>query len=206
MGLSELLNLLLGGGLLASVVGIITLKATVRKANAEAEKARAEAETVRIDNAEHATRVLIDNIVAPLQNELRDVRADLKTTTDELRDTKKALGATKREMARLRRAVESAARCPYSADCPVLRKLRDGQKGGDQVVRLPGGGEGQPDERDAPDGDEDASSGGGGDGDSPGQPAEASGRGRIPRQRRGPVGLREHERQEAEDGRRSCRV
>ena len=46
MELSEILNLVLGGGLLAAVIGLLTLKATVRKANAEAEKARAEAETV----------------------------------------------------------------------------------------------------------------------------------------------------------------
>ena len=52
MELSEILNLVLGGGLLAAVIGLLTLKATVRKANAEAEKARAEAETVRIDNTE----------------------------------------------------------------------------------------------------------------------------------------------------------
>ena len=47
MGLSEILNFVLGGSLLATVVGIVTLRATVRKANAEAEKAKADAETVR---------------------------------------------------------------------------------------------------------------------------------------------------------------
>lgn len=45
MTFSEILNILLGGGFLAMVVGVITLKATVRKANADAEKARANAET-----------------------------------------------------------------------------------------------------------------------------------------------------------------
>lgn len=35
MTFSEILNILLGGGLLALVVGVITLKATVRKANAQ---------------------------------------------------------------------------------------------------------------------------------------------------------------------------
>ena len=59
MELSEILNFVLGGSLLATVVGIVTLRATVRKANAEAEKAKADAETVRIDNAEHATRILV---------------------------------------------------------------------------------------------------------------------------------------------------
>ena len=38
MEFSEILNFILGGGLLASLVGIVTLRATVRKANAEAEE------------------------------------------------------------------------------------------------------------------------------------------------------------------------
>ena len=63
MEFSEMLNWILGGGLLAAVVGLLTLTATVRKANAEAEKAKAEAETVRIGNTEQATRILIENIV-----------------------------------------------------------------------------------------------------------------------------------------------
>ena len=92
MELSEILNLVLGGGLLAAVIGLLTLKATVRKANAEAEKARAEAETVRIDNTEQATRILIDNIVEPLKKELNETR-------EELRATKKEFCSTKREMA-----------------------------------------------------------------------------------------------------------
>ena len=55
MELSEIFNFVLGGSLLATVISIVTLKATVRKANAEAEKAKADAETVRIDNAEQTT-------------------------------------------------------------------------------------------------------------------------------------------------------
>ena len=79
---------------MATVIGIVTLRATVRKANAEAEKAKADAETVRIDNAEHATRILVDNIVEPLKDELNATRKDLQ--------------ATKREMARLRKAIDTA--------------------------------------------------------------------------------------------------
>ena len=69
MSSSEILNILLGGGLVALVVALATMKATVRKANADAEKAkadaekaRAEAETVRITNTENATRILVENI------------------------------------------------------------------------------------------------------------------------------------------------
>lgn len=122
MEFSEILNYILGGGLLAAVVGIVTLKATLRKANADAEKAIAEAETVRVDNAEHATRILIENIVEPLRKELHETR-------EELRETKKEFGATKREMARLRKAIADANSCKHSDDCPVLYRLRDLTKG-----------------------------------------------------------------------------
>ncbi len=114
MELSEILNFVLGGSLLATVVGIVTLRATVRKANAEAEKAKADAETVRIDNAEHATRILVDNIVEPLKDELNATRKDLQ--------------ATKREMARLRKAIDTANSCKHHDDCPVLRGVREHPK------------------------------------------------------------------------------
>ena len=114
MELSEILNIALGGGLLATVIGLVTLRATVRKANSEAEKAKADAETVRIDNAEHATRILVDNIVEPLKNELNATRKDLL--------------ATKREMARLRKAIDTANSCKHHDDCPVLRGVREHQK------------------------------------------------------------------------------
>lgn len=129
MEFSELLNYILGGGVLALLIGVLTLKATVREANAkaeqakaEAEKAKAEAESVRIDNAEHATRILIENIVEPLRKELHETR-------EELRETKKEFGATKREMARLRKAIADASSCKHSDDCPVLYRLRDLTKG-----------------------------------------------------------------------------
>lgn len=117
MTFSEILNILLGGGFLAMVVGVITLKATVRKANADAEKARADAETVHITNTENATRILVENIVKPLKDELNATREDLQAN-------KREMASTKREMARLRKAVEAASACPHSDGCPVLHKLR----------------------------------------------------------------------------------
>ena len=141
MGLSEILNFVLGGSLLATVVGIVTLRATVRKANAEAEKAKADAETVRIDNAEHATRILVDNIVEPLKDELNATRKDLQ--------------ATKREMARLRKAIDTANSCKHHDDCPVLRGVREHPK--DSAGDVPdGNGDGpggQHEERSPPDTD-----------------------------------------------------
>ena len=114
MELSEIINLVLGGGLVATVIAVITMKSTVRKAKAEAEKALADAETVRIDNTEKATRILIENIVTPLKEELYETRKDLN--------------ATKREMARLRKAIDDANSCRYSDDCPVLKRMRVEQK------------------------------------------------------------------------------
>ena len=130
MELSEILNYILGGGVLALLVGVMTMKATVREANAkaeqakaEAEKAKAEAESVRIDNAEHATRILIENIVEPLKKELNETRKDLQ--------------ATKREMARLRKAINDAKSCRLHDDCPVLDGLRRSEataNGGDAHI------------------------------------------------------------------------
>lgn len=114
MELSEIINLVLGGGLVATVAAVITMKSTVRKAKAEADKALADAEAVRIDNTEKATRILIENIVNPLKEELNETRKDLN--------------ATKREMARLRKAIDDANSCRYSDDCPVLKRMRVEQK------------------------------------------------------------------------------
>ena len=69
MDLSEFMNIILGGGLVGTVAAIGSLRATVRKAKAEAMKAEAGAEAMRIDNAEHATRILMENIVKPLKDE-----------------------------------------------------------------------------------------------------------------------------------------
>ncbi|MFG6386162.1 MAG: hypothetical protein K1V80_06790 [Muribaculaceae bacterium] len=135
MTYSEILNILLGGGLLATLLGVITLKAAVRKANAEAVKAQAEAaqaqaeakkaeadaETVRITNTENATRILVENIVRPLKDELN-------ATREELQATKKEMASTKRTMSRLAKAVEAVNDCRHVDDCPVRRKLRLNQE------------------------------------------------------------------------------
>ena len=97
MDLSEFMNIILGGGLVGTVATIGSLRATVRKAKAEAMKAEAGAEAMRIDNAEHATRILMENIVKPLK--------------DEFCETKKELARNTREMARLRKAIDTAGNC-----------------------------------------------------------------------------------------------
>lgn len=131
MSFSEILNMLLGGGLVALIVALSTMRATVHKANAEAErakadaeKAKADAEAVHITNTENATRILMENIVKPLKDELHATREDLQAT-------KREMASTKREMARLRKAVEAVSGCPHSDGCPVLYKLRDNPKDAD---------------------------------------------------------------------------
>lgn len=130
MSFSEILNILLGGGVVALIVAVATMRATVRKANADAEKAKAEAETVHITNTENATRILVENIVKPLKDELH-------ATREELQATKREMASTKREMARLRKAVEAASGCRHSDGCPVLVRLRDHQKDADRANTEP---------------------------------------------------------------------
>lgn len=142
MELNEILNIILGGSLVGALVTIATLHSTVRKAKAEASKSEADAETVRVDNAEHATRILVENIVKPLKEELSATRKDLQST--------------KREMARLRKAIGGASDCEYRDGCPVLHELRDLPKtDGDDTDGVVRGRHGQ--RRKPPDG-----SGGGG--------------------------------------------
>ena len=143
MNISEVLNVVLGGGLVATIIAISTLRDTIRKAKAESMKAEADAETVRMDNAEHATRILVENIVK--------------------------LEATKREMARLRKTIDAANSCKHHDDCPVLVGLRDLPKGerssgGKREART----RGQPPERVAPDVDGARTSGGSEAGDKSG--------------------------------------
>lgn len=114
MDFSEIMNIILSGGLVGTAAAIGSLRATVRKAKAEAMKAEADAEGVRVDNAEHATRVLVSNIVVPLKEELNATRKDLQ--------------ANKREMARLRKAIDTANSCRNHDDCPVLGGLRKQQE------------------------------------------------------------------------------
>lgn len=174
MTFSEILNIFLGGGLLALVVGVMTLKATVRKANADAERAKADAESVRITNTENATRILVENIVKPLKEELNATREDLQAT-------KKEMASTKREMARLRKAVETASGCPHSDGCPVLRKLRYNPKDADGNDADCGDGrEARHRVRDKADPAGDGADEPGGPGDIRGQPPAASVGGVVP--------------------------
>ena len=74
MDFSAVMNLVLGGGLVATIIAIITLKSTVREARAKAEKA-----------------ILIENIVEPLKEELNENRKALQATRREMARLRKAI-------------------------------------------------------------------------------------------------------------------
>ena len=114
MGLSEILNVVLGGSLVSAIVSIVTIRSALKKARSEAEKAMAESDTVKITNTEQATRILGENIVNPLK--------------EELNETRKEVVSLKREVARFRKAVDSANSCRYNDDCPVLDRMRNTPK------------------------------------------------------------------------------
>lgn len=110
MGLSEILNFVLGGSLIGAIISILSIRSTLKKVRGEAEQALAAADTVKITNTEHATRILVENIVQPLK--------------EELNETRKELSSLKRVVASLRKAIEGANSCSYHDDCPVLERLR----------------------------------------------------------------------------------
>ena len=103
------MTFLLGGGALSLIIGMLTLRARIRKVESEAEE-------LDLQNSKSATSILMTNIVEPLKGELDE--------------TRKEFNATKREMQRLRRAIRNANGCDYHQQCPVLHQLRESQKGG----------------------------------------------------------------------------
>ena len=119
MELSEILNVVLGGSLVGAIISIMTIRSALKKARAEAERALAEADTVKITNTEQATRILVENIVNPL--------------VEELNETRKEIAANRRETARLRKAIDGANSCDYRAECPVLDRLRNTPKERDGI-------------------------------------------------------------------------
>ena len=131
MSWSVVLDLLLGGGLIAALVNIFTLRSTLREAQAKADHAHADADTVKITNTGTATRILMENIVEPLKKELHAVREELAIYKKEM---SRLLNAQKRELARLRKAIEGANSCDYRDGCPVIDRVRNEKaddKGGD---------------------------------------------------------------------------
>lgn len=118
MATGDVLNWVLGGGMVGLIIAVVTLGSAVKKARAEAreaearaKKAAAEAETVKITNAESATRILINNIVKPLK--------------EELHETRRLLQAAQQAIESLQEAIDRADDCDYRRNCPILRGLRE---------------------------------------------------------------------------------
>ena len=112
---SEVLNLVLGGSLVGAVVTIVTLRSTIAKSEAEARRAEADAESLRMDNAEHATRILMENITKPLKEELNETRLVLKDTCA--------------RWLRCAMAMDAANGCRGRDGCPVLMRMQELQDG-----------------------------------------------------------------------------
>lgn len=109
----EIWNYILGGGLLAAIVGIATLgskikeaKAKAEQALAEAKKMHAEAKSTELDNDKTLVDTFSEYIVTPLKTEVIGLRKDVRKFT---------------------RAVEKINDCPHAADCPVRRELQNDQ-------------------------------------------------------------------------------
>lgn len=98
---SGLLNLLLGGGL---IVTLITLRAAKKKSDAEADQAVLTAKKSAIDNETSAMENFQKYIVDPLKRETSKLRS---------------------ETGKLRRAIEKIGECEYSEKCPVKSELKD---------------------------------------------------------------------------------
>ncbi len=138
---------ILGSSLIATLIGLATLKAAVVKANAEAKEAKAqaaraeaEAEGIKITNADNATRILVNNIEKPLREELHDTREKLSETEQVIVSMQKELSSTKRLLSRLTSAIELISGCPHADGCPVSAWLysikTDGNAGYiDDIVR-----------------------------------------------------------------------
>lgn len=89
---SLVLNVVLGGGLLVTAV---TLRSTKKMADEQAKGAE-------IDNDTKAAQTLVDYVVKPLRDEMKNLR---------------------RELTRFRKAVEKIPSCRYADECPVDREL-----------------------------------------------------------------------------------
>jgi len=109
--ISLILNFLLGGGLIAAITAIATLRSSVKEAEAKAEQALAEARRMRAEatgtelvNEEKTLQIFKQYIYEPIQKEAVNLR---------------------RSVNRLNRAIEKISDCPTAATCPVRRELQE---------------------------------------------------------------------------------
>lgn len=89
-------SFVLGGGLMT----MITIRATRKKANAEAKGSE-------IENEKYMSQTLMEYIVEPLKKELNALRKDVR---------------------KLQKAIDKISECPHSDNCPVRYQLRSDQE------------------------------------------------------------------------------
>ena len=109
-----ILNFVLGGGLIAAIIAIATLRSHVKEAEAKAEQALAEAKRMQADakskeqeNDKNLVDTFNEYIVTPLKKEVNGLRKDVRKFTC---------------------AVEKINDCPHAANCPVRRELQNDQE------------------------------------------------------------------------------
>lgn len=124
---------LLTGGL---IVTLVTLRATRRKAMAEAAGVERDNQSKDMNLGKQYVAAFTENIVEPLKEELAALKqevSDLKEEVKELKD-----------------AVQKANTCPHADECPVLHRLQKHQErhargvqhgGGTRIRNDPRGGE-----------------------------------------------------------------
>lgn len=120
--------LLVSGGLIT----LVTLRAKLKDANAQAKRAEIDNETAAMENFQKY-------IVDPLKREVESLRNEVskyKVAADSARQEmivyqekteslERVILANNREMARFRRALEKISGCEYESTCPVKKQLKD---------------------------------------------------------------------------------
>lgn len=102
-----IVNYLLGGcGLVSVVISVVTLRASRRKADAEADGAVADTEQKQMSLAKDYVDEFKENIRDPLMKEVKGLRRDVKN---------------------LKNAINKINECPHAGDCPVRGELQKQQ-------------------------------------------------------------------------------
>lgn len=114
---------------LAELAGLITaivmLRPNRKKGMEEAQRLHAEARQAEIENEERMSAILMTNIVAPLQAELKRLRETVDSLNGQVDCLSDQVERLSKEVDRLKRAVNKANTCRHKEDCPVLEKLRE---------------------------------------------------------------------------------
>ena len=109
-------------GILTAVIGAGGFKMYIdrRKYVQEVEKLKTEVQAAQVntrgselDNVQKAMRILMDEIVEPLKQEINAIR---------------------KELVKLRRAVEKSNNCRFAANCPVRDELQKPEKTGEDYL------------------------------------------------------------------------